>query len=119
VPSLDDILAERDKLADEWKALHALYGANGTAKEKLENLYAVIAADVRDKLMKAHAAGGTKPTEGMIEEAVRRDVRWTVAIDTQTKERAEYAMLDKRMDDFKDRVQWAQACIRYATSEPK
>jgi hypothetical protein len=66
--------------------------------------------------MKAHAAGGTKPTEGMIEEAVRRDSRWVGAIDTQTTERAEFAILDKQMDDFRDRVQWAQACIRYATS---
>jgi hypothetical protein len=67
VPSLDDILAERDKLADEWKALHAVYGPNGTAKEKLENLYAVIAADVRE-----HADEGAR---GGRHEAHRRHDR--------------------------------------------
>lgn len=112
VYSLEQLYEERDRLSERYNKLAAKYGSNGTAKELRENYFAVLATEHRDRLqMKG------KPTEAMIDQAVRVDPRWGEYVDRETIERAAYLQLDDQMDKIKTAIMWGLALAKYASSE--
>lgn len=110
---IDELLAERDALVERVKELRAKHGPYGTFESLRKIELASIAQSIRAKAVGAEK----KLTEAAIDDAAHADSRYIAFIAQATSERAEWAVLENRIQGIDDTINRGQAIARYLSAE--
>ena len=111
--SIDELLAERDALVEQVKVLRAKHGPYGT----FEALRKIELASIAQAKRAACVAGEKKVTEAAIEDAALSDERYLAFVTQATTERAQWAVLENRIEGINDTINRGQAIARYLSAE--
>lgn len=110
---LEELLAERDELVAQVAPLRARHGSFGTYDALRTIELAKAAAAVRGRAV----AESQKVTEAFIEEAARSSESYAAWVTQATLEKAEWAVLENRIDGINDTINRGQAVARYLSAE--
>ena len=113
IAGLEELLAERRELVEHVANLRARYGAFGSANDLRKIELSRIAQMLRAQAVRDQV----KLTEAAIEEAAHADARYVEFVTTATKERAEWSVLEDRIQAIEDRIQRGNMLGRFAASE--
>lgn len=113
IDPLEELLAERDDLVKQVAPLRARHGSFGTfdALRKVE--LATIAASLRAQAV----LDGRKVTEAGLDEAAHADSRYIQFVTTATLEKAEWAMLENRIQGVNDTINRGNVVGRFLAQE--
>jgi hypothetical protein len=113
IPPLEVLLAERDDLVRQVARLRALYGPGGTfdAQRKIELSKA--AAVVRAQAV----LEGKKVTESYLDEAAHTSNGYVDFIIQATSERADWILLEARIEGIDFTINRGQAVAKYLANE--
>jgi len=109
------MLDERSRLVGEVADYRARYGAGGTFDALRKAELSQIAAELRARAVK----DGVKVTEAGLSEAAHADPRYIGFITTATKERAEMAILEDKIDAIEHRIRRNHALAYFAGNEAR
>jgi hypothetical protein len=110
---LDDLSAlhaERNTLVQLGANLYARYGPFGTSEARRKSALALAAMQVR-------AAATEKMTEKAIEDASRNHPTYLACLDAMEEGRADWLVLENKIQNITDHIQRGPALIRYAVAE--
>lgn len=113
IEPLDELLAERARLVDEVAPLRALYGSFGMfdAQRKVE--LSKVEALIRTEAL----TRGTKVTEAFIEQQAHAAESYADYIAQSLEARAQWALLEDRIQAINDRINRGNVLGRYAAQE--
>lgn len=113
IDPLEWLLAERDDLVKQVAPLRARHGSFGTfdALRKVE--LATIAASLRAQAV----LDGRKVTEASLDESAHADSRYIAFIATATLEKAEWAVLENRIQGVNDTINRGNVVGRFLAQE--
>src|SRR6266576_881099 len=97
---LDELLSERDGLIEQVKVLRAKHGPYGT----FEALRKIELASIAQAKRAGAVGAGIKVTEGAIEDASLSDERYFAFVTQATTERAQWAVLENRIQGIDDTI---------------
>jgi len=113
IPPIESLLAERDELVRQVARLRALYGSGGTydslRRIELSKAQAVVRAQA--------ALEGKKTTESAIEEAAHVSNGYVDFVIQATSERADWILLEARLEGIDFTINRGQAVSKYVTAE--
>jgi hypothetical protein len=115
IPSLDELLAERYELTKQAASVYAMYGPFGTAELRRKVVLATSELQVRADL----AASGEKATEGKVDALARTHQMYLDFLDAMEAGRAEWLVIETRLQDITDQIQRGNVLAKYAASEPR
>lgn len=110
---LEELLAERDTLVQQVADLRARHGPFGTYQDIRKIQLASIAATLRAKAV----AEERKLTEAAIDEAAHADGRYVDFVTMATREKAEWAVAENRIQGIGDTIRRANAIAHYLAAE--
>lgn len=113
LPPIEVLLADRDELVKQVAPLRAKHGPFGTYNDLRKIELATIAAALRARAL----ADERKMTEAAIDEAAHSDGRYIEFVTTATSEKAEWAILENRIEGINDTILRANAIARYLAAE--
>lgn len=113
LPAVEVLLAERDELVRQVAPLRAKHGSFGTfdALRKIE--LATIGAVHRAKAVEADK----KITEAALDELAHADWRYVKFISEGTQEKAEWVVIENKIQAINDTILRANAVARYLAAE--
>lgn len=113
IDPLEELLSERDALVKQVAPLRARHGSFGTfdALRKVE--LATIAASLRAQAV----LDGRKVTEAGLDEAAHADPRYIQFVTTATLEKAEWAILENRIQGVNDTINRGNVVGRFLAQE--
>lgn len=113
IPSIEQLLAERDDLVKQVAPLRARHGPFGTydALRKVE--LSTIASALRAQAV----ADGRKMTEAAIDEAAHADSRYVAFITQATQEKAEWAVQENAIQGINDAINRGNVVGRFLSQE--
>jgi hypothetical protein len=115
IPSLDELLAARHELTQQSASLYAMYGPFGTAEHRRKVVLATAELQVRNDL----AATGEKVTEGKVDALSRTHPMYLDFLDAMESARAEWLVIETRLQGITDQIQRGNVLARYAANEPR
>jgi hypothetical protein len=113
VQPIEELLAEREELVRQVADLRARHGSFGTYNDLRKIELAQVAQTIRAKLLR----DGGKMTETAITDAAHSDPRYQEFVIEATQERAQWAILEGRIDAIDARINRGQVVARFITSE--
>ena|SRR6266550_4063577 len=113
IPTLDSLLAERDELVSSAAPLRARHGPGGTYPDLRKIELAKIAQIIRASAIR----DGVKMTEAAIEEAAHADPRYIEYVTEATKQKAQLAIAENRIQGVNETVYRGNAVARFLASE--
>lgn len=113
IQPLEELLAERDELVQQVAPLRARHGPFGSYSDLRKIELAQIAQVLRLQAMR----DSVKQTEAALDEAAHADARYVAFVVQATKEKAEWAMLENRVQGINDTINRGQAIARFLASE--
>lgn len=113
LPTIESLLAERDMVVRDVATLRAMHGPFGTYEALRKIELARIGTVVRAKAVDA----GTKITEAAIEEASHSHRDYFSFVTRATAEKAEWFVLENRIQGINDTINRGQAVARYLAAE--
>jgi hypothetical protein len=115
IPSLDELLAERYELTKHAASVYAMYGPFGTAELRRKVVLATSELQVRADF----AASGEKATEGKVDALARTHQMYLDFLDAMEAGRAEWLVIETKLQDITDQIQRGNVLAKYAASEPR
>ena len=113
IPPIEELLAERADLVEQVAPLRARYGTFGT----YDDLRKIELARIAQMLRAQRYVHGTKTTEAEIDEAAHADERYAAFVTQATVDRANWSVLEDRIQGITETIHRGQAVARYLTSE--
>lgn len=113
LPSVESLLAERDTLVTQIAPLRAVHGPFGTYGDQRKILLAQLAARLRAEAV----ASGTRVTEAALDEAAHAHPEYVAFVTEATQQKADYFVLENRIDGIADTISRGQAVARYLAAE--
>jgi len=113
LPPIEVLLADRDELVKQVAPLRAKHGAFGTFEALRKIEVATIAAMKRAEAVAAEK----KITEAAVEEAAHADWRYIKFVTEATTEKAEWVVIENRIQSVNDTILRANAVARYLAAE--
>ena len=113
VEALDELLAERARLVGEVADLRARYGPGGTYNDLRRVELARLAALIRAQALK----DSIKLTESAVDDMTHARPEYIRFVTEATEQRAEWSILEDRIQSVQDRIFRGQALLRFASAE--
>lgn len=117
VQPLEELLDERDTLIRRVANLRAVYGSFGTWDGQRKILLAGLKGRIRADAMRQAMA--RRLTNDQIDDEAHADPVYEDFITTATKERAEWIVLESKIENIDFKIQRGQAIVRFATAETR
>lgn len=111
IQPIEELLAERDTLVQQVAPLRARHGPFGTWDALRKIHLSASAAVVRAK------AGDTKVTEASIDQAAHTHPDYVAFVQEGTQEKADWIVLENKIQAIADTINRGQAVARYLSSE--
>lgn len=110
---LEELLSERDALVRQVAPLRAKHGPFGT----WDDLRRIYRAAQAQKIRAQALLDGKKTTEGAVEDAANSEDGYVAFVAQGTSEKAEWAILENRIQGINDQINRGQAIARFLSAE--
>lgn len=117
VQPIDELLDERGSLIAKVAPLRAVYGSFGTWEAQRKMMLARLKGQVRAEAMRGPTA--RKLTNDQIDDEAHDHPEYMEFITKATKERAQWIVLESKIEDIDFRIQRGQAVVRFASAEAR
>lgn len=114
VESLEALLDDRTRLVAEVADLRALFGSFGTWDHRRKIELARLSGEIRARLK---LAGDVKVTEALLDEEAHAHPAYMQFIIDATRKRAEWTILENKIQNINDTILRDNAIARFASSE--
>ena len=117
VQPLDELLDERATLILRVAQLRAVHGSFGTWEANRKIMLARLKGQIRAEAQRAATA--RKMTNDQIDDEAHDHPEYTDFITVSTKDRANWIVLESKIEAIDFKIQRGQAVIRFATAEAR
>ena len=117
VQPIDELLDERDTLIRQVAPLRAVYGSFGTWEAQRKMMLARLKGQVRAEAMRGTTA--RKMTNDQIDDEAHDHPEYMDFITRSTKERAQWIVLDAKIEAIDFTIQRGQAMVRFVSAEAR
>lgn len=117
VQPLEELLDERDTLVRQVAPLRAVYGAFGVHEAQRKILLAGLRGQIRAEALREKSA--RRLTNDQIDDEAHDHPAYLDFITTATKERAQWIVLEAKIEAIDFRIQRSQAIIRFVSAEAR
>ena len=117
VQPIDELLDERSTLIAKVALLRAVYGSFGTWEANRKIMLARLKGQIRAEA--SRSATARKLTNDQIDDEAHDHPEYMDFITTATKDRAQWIVLESKIEGIDFKIQRGQAVMRFATAEAR